>query len=770
MKKFCLKIAPITILSIAVLAAFAPVVHAQDLGITVRISPTPDGAYYSVDGMHYTHASSAVWPVGSKHVLAVDALIQYGLGNKTRYTFQGWKAGSMGLPGGNIVTITADPAMTDITASFTLEYALSLNFYSCPDPTYCSSPGVIYLGNTAYNSNQDIYAGVGSTATLLAVPNSGFVFTGWEPGPGQSIQGSVNTVTMNGPVTVYPRFQVARRITLNSVPDELVLLADRAQVPSGTTLEWAWDSTHSVGALSPQQDHYGVWWVLSSWSDGGALTHAYKVGPSNMPGSLTATFVRGAAVAFNTSPPGLKLSIDGRENWTSYGFLWGVGETHQVQAPARQTDGQGRIWTFSSWSNGGDAAQEINVPSTAADSGMRFTATYTPVGHMIVTSAINGLNVQVDGADCSTPCDVERPVGSTVRVTAPSSVASGEGSRLDFSGWAGSGSGSQDWSYTLGADPVTLSADYRLMNRLVSAADPPEGASWSFEPASPDGFYDAKATVTVGVSARPGYRFRSWSGDLSGSRPAGVVSMSAPRWVRAELDRAPYIAPAGVANAAGSTPQSGVAPGSVVSIFGASLALDTATGPASPLAQTLAGVTVRLGDMLLPLFFVSPSQINFQLPDEAPAGTQLLTVSAEGLPDVQAKFEIVRNAPGLFQQLINEQAFAVAVHEDGSAVTAETPARPGELLTVYGTGFGPADRARPTGFAVPQLPLLNITDAAEVSIAGLPAVSAAAFVAPGRVGVDAVQFWVPDDTPSGNPALLVRINGQESNTVLLPLP
>ena len=71
-------------------------------------------------------------------------------------------------------------------------------------------------------------------------------------------------------------------------------------------------------------------------------------------------------------------------------------------------------------------------------------------------------------------------------------------------------------------------------------------------------------------------------------------------------------------------------------------------------------------------------------------------MSCLGLPDVQATFTVVRNAPGLFQ---GEHSLAVATHEDGSPVTADAPAKSGELLTFYGTGFGPAERGRPFGFA-----------------------------------------------------------------------
>ncbi len=246
--------------------------------------------------------------------------------------------------------------------------------------------------------------------------------------------------------------------------------------------------------------------------------------------------------------------------------------------------------------------------------------------------------------------------------------------------------------------------------------------------------------------------------------------MSAPRSVRAQLDRVPYIAPAGVVNAAGATPQTGVAAGSVVSIFGASLAPDTVTGPASPLAQTLGGVAVRMGDRLLPLFFVSPSQINVQLPDDVAPDTYRLTVSAEGLPDVQAAVTVVRNAPGLFQQSAGEKTLAVAVHEDGSAITMDAPARRGELVTIYGTGFGPTDRPRPAGFALPDAPPFLIADPVEVSVGDGGSQPASAFAVAGRIGVDAAQFRVPGEVASGVPAaVLLRVNGQDSNTVLLPV-
>jgi uncharacterized protein (TIGR03437 family) len=323
---------------------------------------------------------------------------------------------------------------------------------------------------------------------------------------------------------------------------------------------------------------------------------------------------------------------------------------------------------------------------------------------------------------------------------------------------------------TLSGDPVSISADYRTLNRLATASSPAGSATWTVQPGSPDGYYDSQTTVNVSVAAQPGYRFRAWSGDLSGSVPSGAVLMNAPRTVAALFDAVPFIAPTGVQNGAGSTPQPGVAPGSVISIFGSSLASAVATGPDSPLPQTLSGTVVQASGRLLPLFFVSPGQINAELPADFAEGAGTLSVSAQGQPDVHASFTVVRNAPGLFQQTVDGQSFAVALHQDGSAVTTDSPARRGELLTVYGTGFGPTDHLRPVGFAVPQTPPFPLLDAASVLVGSAVLAAENAFAAPARVAVDAVQFRLADGAPSAtNAPLRVRINGQESNTVLLPV-
>jgi uncharacterized protein (TIGR03437 family) len=768
MENFIAKFMRISILMM-MFVAFIPRCQGQNEGIATRVSTSPPGLSFSVDGQTYQSAMSAVWPTGSAHTLLVSPPTQ--LLGRTQSVFKDWTFNG-GTFSGNLMIVTADPGIPEYQAVFDTQYDLSLIFYSCLDPVSCQNgPGVIYVGSNAYNSDQDIWTSPGSTLTLYAFPNPGYVFAGWVQGSNQVIQGFEDTVTVTQPVSVYPMFQVARSINLATLPAGLQVLADHAPVPTPATMEWGWDSTHSVGAISPQQDTSGHWWAFSSWSDGGAVNHAYMVAEFTTPDTLTAAFNPAATITLSTAPAGLNLAVDGQSNWSSYNFIWGVGETHTLAAPAQQTDSQGRIWSFAGWSNGGPATQSFTVPASAPGMGVRLVATYNPVGHLTVNSSISGLTVTVDGANCSTPCDIQRPAGTQVHVSAPASVPLGTGTRGDLSGWSGSvPAPAGDWVGTLNGDAEVISANYQTMDLLSTAAMPAGSASWSVQPSSPDGYYASQTAVNVSVTAQPGYRFHGWSGDLSGSVPSGTLLMNAPRAVAALFDTVPYIAPTGVQNAAGNTPQPGVAPGSVISIYGSNLASAVATGPNSPLVQTLSGTVVQVASRLLPLFFVSPGQINAELPADLTLGPQTLTVSAQGQPDVNASFTVVRDAPGLFQQLVNGQSFAVAVHENGSAVTAASPAGHSELLTVYGTGFGPTAPLRPVGFAVPQTPPYVLLDAAGVLVGGIAITAENAFAVPGSVAVDAVQFRLSDGTgvpTATNASLSVSINGQQSNTVLL---
>jgi uncharacterized protein (TIGR03437 family) len=738
---------------------------------SIRIFTKPAGATFYVDEQFYTNEVTLLWPANSKHFIRTDPL-QSGIGYKQLYKFNGTTS-NLGSCPMTPLPLTADPAVTYCELDFTLSYAATLSFFPCKDPSGCAStsPGTVKMNGSIFTADTEQYYTAGSSVTLEAYPASGWIFTGWGMMPGVPAATAFQTrFTLNQPQVIHPLFQSARAIgiAIDTQPAGLQLLIDRTPVQAPKSYEWGWGTDHQVGVIPVQRDNFGNMMVFESWSDGGAINHTYQMtGEASSPVSLSAKFVPGAAVTFLTSPPGLTLSIDGRKNWQSYNFTWPQGATHAVSAPLTQTDAQGKLYKFVSWSNGGAADQHYTVASAPDD--QRITATYQPVAQLNISSVPPGIAVQVDGSSCTTPCSIQRDVGARVSLGAPAVAPVSDGARLVFQGWGDSNSASRT-VVASSADPVALRATYQMQYQLTTSADPADAVLWSVVPANGDGFYNAQTVISLGAEEKAGYRFLGWTGDATGlTRPLGVM-MSAPKNIAVMLDPVPFVDKGGIKNGAGDTPEALVAPGSVVSVVGINLAPGEERGPASPLKQSLAGVSIRAAGLLMPLFYVSPGQINAQLPFEIGEGPQNMTVSVPGKPDLTVSFTVARNAPGLFSTAAGDTAYALAARADGSPVTPDSPAAKGETITLFGTGFGPYVSTAPDGFALPASPNFMLADTVKLVVGDADVPTSYAGAAAQKVGVNAVSFAVGDNLPEGtNVPVKVRINGHESNTVILPL-
>jgi len=754
---------------LALVAASAPLQRAQSVS-AVRIMSTPDGPNFYVDNTVFYHAVSAFWPTGSTHTLLSSSGLgpSYDLAGTTQFLFTGWTS-NLGAVPGNPIQVVADPHITQYTATFTIAYKFSLQVVCDPGP--CTSyPGTVLVGgqNIAPLWGKDLWESPGSTITLQAYSNPGWVFAGWQPAANQNIVGLQNIVTMAAPVSLTAVFQPAKYVSVVTNPPGLQVYIDRTLALTPATLEWNPGSTHNLGGLDVQIDGQAQRWVFASWSDGGAQSHDYVASKDSNPVTITANYAAAVYPYFLTSPISLNLVVDGQVAPPPYAFIWGAGSKHRISAPLTQVDGQGVTWVFQQWDDKVTTPdRDLVIPA----GGLRMFAFYAAQAKLTVSSTISGLTVAIDGTPCTTPCTVTRDPGAQVRVSAPVSLPAGDGSRQDFLGWSTGGGApvAGDWVATLNGTSTTITAAYHLMNRLTAGANPSNGAAFSITPGSGDGFYDSQTAVNISVAPNPGYRFANWSGDLSGPVPSGTLNMNAPHQVLAQFNRVPYIAPAGVSNSAGNPPQPGVAPGSVATIFGSNLAGGTEAGPATPLPQTLAGVVVRMGDRLVPLYFASPAQINLQIPPDLAPGNQTMTVTSQGMPDVSTQFAIVRNAPGLFPLALGDKTYALVLHEDGSLVTPESPAQKGELLTAYGTGFGPTDHPRPEGVAIPPTPPYLIVDPVTVQVGDSTFAAQTAFASPGQVGVDLVQFRLDASIPSGTSPFSIAVNGASSNSIDLPI-
>jgi uncharacterized protein (TIGR03437 family) len=105
---------------------------------------------------------------------------------------------------------------------------------------------------------------------------------------------------------------------------------------------------------------------------------------------------------------------------------------------------------------------------------------------------------------------------------------------------------------------------------------------------------------------------------------------------------------------------------SIVSVFGTNMAISVAVAGTNPLPTSLVGTTVRVKDSagnerLAPLFYVSPGQINYQIPPGTTPGTAIVTITSGNGTVSTGTMQITSVAPGLFAANANGQGVAAAV-------------------------------------------------------------------------------------------------------------
>jgi uncharacterized protein (TIGR03437 family) len=225
----------------------------------------------------------------------------------------------------------------------------------------------------------------------------------------------------------------------------------------------------------------------------------------------------------------------------------------------------------------------------------------------------------------------------------------------------------------------------------------------------------------------------------------------------------PFTTTAGIVNAAsGST---NIAPGSLVAIFGTNLSSGTDSAAATPLPLSLAGTSVTVDGIAAPLVYVSPSQINLQMPFEvAPGSASVIITSGTASGDAVAA-QVIPCGPGIV--MVPQSNHALAVNfTDGSLNSATNPAHPGDYLILYLTGQGALDNPVATGTAAPSAPFSRAIGEVSVRIGGQPANVVFAGLAPGLVGVFQINLAVPA-VAAGEQPLLVSIAGSAANPAVI---
>jgi uncharacterized protein (TIGR03437 family) len=164
---------------------------------------------------------------------------------------------------------------------------------------------------------------------------------------------------------------------------------------------------------------------------------------------------------------------------------------------------------------------------------------------------------------------------------------------------------------------------------------------------------------------------------------------------------------------------------------------------------------VLLGGKAVPLYYVSSTQVNLQVPAGQPAGQVLTEVRVGGQVRSRGPLTVIPTAPGIF---------AIA-NRDGRVNTANVPAHPGEVLHIYATGQGAVIPAVDDGVAAPVQPLATSPNLPNVFLGGRQLTVLYNGLAPGFAGVWQIDVMIPDDAPTGPDLGLTVVNGIVSNPV-----
>ncbi len=211
-------------------------------------------------------------------------------------------------------------------------------------------------------------------------------------------------------------------------------------------------------------------------------------------------------------------------------------------------------------------------------------------------------------------------------------------------------------------------------------------------------------------------------------------------------------------NSASYTPA--MAPGGLISVFGARLGFQEAQFTRIPLPTELAGITATLNERRLPLTYAGPGQVNLQLPFDVTGSATLRLTTANG--SVEIPLIISETAPGIFTDGAGRPAIT---HANGNLVSETDPAAPGETVVVYMTGLGRCREEIAAGQPAPGAPPLRASALVEVQLGNAMLTPDFAGLTPFFAGLYQVNVRIPQSTADGMYNMQVMAGGVASNRV-----
>ena len=229
---------------------------------------------------------------------------------------------------------------------------------------------------------------------------------------------------------------------------------------------------------------------------------------------------------------------------------------------------------------------------------------------------------------------------------------------------------------------------------------------------------------------------------------------------------APAAAPqiSGIVNAADGS--ANIAPGSLVSIYGQNLSPVSVANSEMPLPTALGGSCLTVNGLPVPFLFVSPAQINAQMPYQVEGNVTLILRTPGGTSD-NFYLLILPAAPTVFRTGGGVPGVTVPTvirASNNQLVTLANPIHKDEVIVIYLAGMGNTNPVIPAGVPAPSDPPTPIIPpSVQLGGADLPILFAG--LTPGQIGVYQINAKVPWWAPDGMSVPLTVSQGGFSASV-----
>ncbi len=223
-----------------------------------------------------------------------------------------------------------------------------------------------------------------------------------------------------------------------------------------------------------------------------------------------------------------------------------------------------------------------------------------------------------------------------------------------------------------------------------------------------------------------------------------------------------------------------IQPGSWISIFGANLATGTSVWDGT-FPTSLGGTSVTINNKPAYFWYASPGQLNVQAPDDTATGSVSVVVTAKAgtatstvtLGAFAPSFSLLdgKHVAGIILRLDGSGAYGGGTYDILAPVgdllqTTTKPAKAGDLVTLFGVGFGPTNPAVPAGHAFSgHAPTTNPVNVLINGVSVIPS-----FAGVSQTGLYQLNITIPTGMPSGDQSIVATVGGVQTQAkVVIPL-